>query len=174
MIHKKGDREDARNYRPICGLPILYKAICDGTVRSTRARVAQSAATRPGGFPTQPQMRGSPDGVQDTGATVSRVEYTSVHQYNRFHESIRQHQTFGNMEIAETLRSQTSICEATATALQPTRRNSIDWKRKVTCFQSKEERNKGIRCPPFYSTLCCNTHYGMIWTDGRRGEKASS
>ena len=27
MIYKKGDRENAGNYRPICGLPILYKLI---------------------------------------------------------------------------------------------------------------------------------------------------
>ena len=88
VIHKKGDREDAGNYRPICGLPILYKLFATVIVRSTRARAAQSAATRPGGVSAQPQMRGSPDGVQGAGATMSRVEYTIVHQYNRFHESI--------------------------------------------------------------------------------------
>ena len=25
VVHKKGDREDPGNYKPICGLPILYK-----------------------------------------------------------------------------------------------------------------------------------------------------
>ena len=45
VIHKKGDREDAGNYRPICGLPILYKLFATVLYARLGPRVTQSAAT---------------------------------------------------------------------------------------------------------------------------------
>ena len=65
-----------------------------------------------------------------------------------------------------------SYGEATATALQPTRRYGLDWQRKWRVFQSKKERNKEIPFPLCCSTLYYNIHCGKIWTDGKRSEKA--
>ena len=41
-------------------------------------------------------------------------------------------------------------------------------------FQSNGVRNKGIHCPLYSSTQCCNIHWKVIWSGGRRNEKASS
>ena len=89
VIYKKGNREDAGNYMPICGLPILYKLFATvGTLCSTRPRPAQNTTPRPGGVSAKPQMRGSPHGVQGAGAMLSRVGCTTVHQYDRLYKSI--------------------------------------------------------------------------------------
>ena len=61
VIHKKGDREDAANYRPSCSLPVLHKLFAT-------AIYARLAATRPGWFQVQPPDGG---GVQFFGAALS-------------------------------------------------------------------------------------------------------
>ena len=44
VIHKKGEREDPGNYRPISGLP-FFQAVCNSFVRTTRPQSAQSSTT---------------------------------------------------------------------------------------------------------------------------------
>ena len=55
---------------------------------------------------------------------------TAVHQQNRLHESIRPNQTFSIVEIPSALLCRARICETIVTALQPTKRNSLNRQRE--------------------------------------------
>ena len=87
VIYKKGDREDAGNYKPICSLPVLYKLFA--TVLYARLAPSLHKIRPPGWVSAQPPNRRSSDGVQGAGATLSRVGCTAVHQHSRLHEIVR-------------------------------------------------------------------------------------
>ena len=88
VIYKKSDRENAGNLQVNLWSTNSVQVVRYGTLCSTRPWPAQNTTSRSGGVSAQPQMRGSPDGVQSVGAAMSRVGCTIVYQHDRLHESI--------------------------------------------------------------------------------------
>ena len=84
VIHKKGDVEDAGNYRPICARPVLYKLLA--TALYARLAPTQDKCQPPdqSGFrPHPPNCR-----PFDAGAALPRVGCTAVHLDDRLREKI--------------------------------------------------------------------------------------
>ena len=129
----------------------IVQAVRYGTLCSTRTRPAQNTASSPGRVSAQPQMRGSPHGVQGAGTTLSRVGCTAVHQHDRIHKS--KHSALwislsfygvkpAYVRLLQRLYSQTVLTDKES--------------------ELKEERSKVTHCPLYCSTQCCNTHWKKI------------
>ncbi|KAK6757975.1 hypothetical protein RB195_015663 [Necator americanus] len=63
LIHKKGDREDLRNYRPICLLSVLYKVFTK-IILTRISRTLDEAASRTSWIPPRVQLWTTPDRVE--------------------------------------------------------------------------------------------------------------
>ena len=67
VIYKKGDREDAGNYRPICSLPVLYKLFATVLYARLASSLHKNSTTRQRWVSAQPPYRRPSDGVVESG-----------------------------------------------------------------------------------------------------------
>ena len=157
---KKGDREVLGNYRPICGLPILYKLFA--TV--LYARLAPSLhKVQP---PDQAGFR--PNHRCEDHLTVYRILeqrsrewgvplYISTIDFTKAFDSIKHSAIWNSLRFY-------GIKPAYVTLLQKLykRQEGTVLTDKAKCFRSKKGLNKVTRCHLFSSTRCCSTLWRAI------------
>ena len=78
VIHKKGDVENAGNCRPICSPPVLYNLFATAFFARLAPPLDKMPASRSGWFQAKPPNDGSPDGIQNDGAALSRVYISTI------------------------------------------------------------------------------------------------
>ena len=76
------------------------------------------------------------------------VEFTVVHLDKRFHEGIRPHQTLCLVVLARAPRHRTLVRGTSATALQPTRRHSLDRRRERRVSDQTRHETRGSIIDP--------------------------
>ena len=126
VIHKKGDREDAGNYRPICGLPICYKLFA--TVLYARLAPELHKVQPPDQAGFRPNHR-CEDHLMVYRVLEQRCREWNIPLYISTIDFTKAFDSIKHSAIWKSLKhygSQTCICEATAAALQPARGHSSD------------------------------------------------
>ena len=161
VIHKKGNREDPGNYRPICGLPILYKSFA--TV--LYARLA------PGLHKVQPpdQAGFRPNHRCEDHLTVYRIleqrcrewgvpVYISTIDFTKAFDSTKHSAIWNSLRYY-------GVKPAYVTLLQkPYKRQegTVLTDKESEVFPIKKGPSKATRCNLSYSTRCSNTRWRAI------------
>ena len=89
VIHKKGDVEDVRNYRPICSLPAMYKLFSTIFYGRLYPMLDQNQAEDQAGF--RKTNHGSSCDVQNVGTEMPRVGNQNVDCDGGLHEGVQLH-----------------------------------------------------------------------------------
>ena len=91
VIHKKGDVEDASNYRPICSLPAMYKLFSTILYGRLYPMLDQNQAEDQAGFKKNLPDNGPPCNIQNDGTEMPGVENQNVDSDGRLHEGFQLH-----------------------------------------------------------------------------------
>ena len=155
VIYKKGDREDAGNYRPICSLPVLYKLFATALYARLAPSLHKIQPPDHGGFRPNHRCddhlmvyRVLEQRCRDWGVPlyISTIDFTIA--FDRIkHSALWSSLQFYGVEPAYVGLLQRLYSQQEGTVLTD---------KESDIFPIKRERNRGTHCPPYSSTQYCN------------------
>ena len=174
VIYKKGGREDAGKYRPICTLPVLYKWFA--TV--LYARLAPCLHR------VQPQTKRGFGPIIDVTRTLwctecwSSVVVSGVYFCTSARSTSQKHLIASNIQRYGTPCSATASSQLMSDVLQRLyshQEGTVLTEKKVTRFRSKGAQSRRTHCPAYSSTQCCNTRWSDLkrWQENKKGIRLS-